>query len=197
LLSFLEFGADGLGSGRILQFAGSRHTQDLGHEVLFAWLSDSTAFVAKDTTLSPGVPKFNVPRLRNIRTGNETVPPNNQYLPYPVLGNTMILLLGQRGGAARLLSRQEFDHNPHAEGKSLITESSWTAPGAGWLYYATTNQDAVWKINLQTLKKSKIVDLPPGNRYTFGELDYSGKVITYSQRHQKTNIVKIDDLFVK
>ena len=53
--------------------------------------------------------------------------------------------------------------------------------------------------DLQSLRfrRTKILDLVPKSDLVFGSPDYADKVVTYSVRRLKTNIIKVDNLFLK
>ncbi len=193
-IAFLEI-SGGNGFCKIIHLASGRRVQDVGKGVIFRWLSDSTVAMMRDTTHVDGQSNPNFPITLNIRTGTEEALPRE--LIFPILKNTKLFVASETG--RRLLSRQEFQKNAAEAGITILkpAEVSWGDPADEWLYYATPKNDALWRLSLRTLKRSKIADLQPGYSYSFWSAEYADKVFTYSRNRLKTSIVKIDNLFVK
>ncbi|HAP35152.1 MAG TPA: hypothetical protein DCQ28_04115, partial [Bacteroidetes bacterium] len=57
------------------------------------------------------------------------------------------------------------------------------------------NRTALWKIDLRTRKKTKLMNISPGDNLKFYRTEYADKVLTYTKQRRKTSIVKIDNLF--
>jgi serine/threonine protein kinase/Tol biopolymer transport system component len=191
-LAFLEL-SGGYGFAKIIHLAGGRRIQDVGHGLILQWLSDSTVVIAKDTTNVAGQPNFNVRMLLNIRNGSEEPLPQGR----PVLNNTRVLVTA--GQEIRLLSREEYQRRPAGTGTLVASEGeiSWSHQDNEWFYYTTQRNDALWKMSLRTLKRSKIADLQSGYDYFFWGVNYADRFITYSRNRLKTSIVKVDNMFVR
>jgi serine/threonine protein kinase len=185
----------GSGLGKIIHLAGGRRVQDVGNGIIPRWFSDSTVMILRDTSHVAGQSNFTFPEKLNVRTGAEEAFPREP--SFPVLKDTKVFVSSET--EVRLLTRQEFQKNAAGAGISIFkrAEVSWSDPSDEWLYYATRKNDAIWRISFRTLKRSKIADLQPGYNYSFWSADYADKVLTYSRNRLKTNIVKIDNLFVK
>jgi len=194
-IAFLEFaGGFTNPSAKIIHLAGGRRIQNLGRGVLFQWLSDSTVLIARDTSNGER-PNFNVSRKVNLTTGKEEPLRGHPDVAIPVLNNTKYFLDGENG--ARLLTRQEFEMHPRPAGVLIVSDRGWSSRSDNFFYYSTSGNTDVWKFNFRSLRRSKIIGLPSGYRYNFGQADYADEVITYSRSRLKTNIVKVDKVFVE
>jgi hypothetical protein len=75
-----------------------------------------------------------------------------------------------------------------------MRNSTWSD---SYFYYRTRIGDAIWRMDFRTLRRSKIVDLRPSDNVVFETHDYNDKVVTYAIRKTKTNIIRVDKVFVE
>ncbi len=199
LLAFLEYsrneGIDYLGA-KIMDIAGGRRIQDLGEGVVDYWISDSLVTIVRNSSKDKKFPKYNETHLLNIRTGEEKIFFRDTVYAFPIINNTAIGYLDGKSDGY-IVSRQELSKNPNAKGTLLLKaeEFSWVNPSQSTGYYVLANRTALWKIDLRSRKKTKIMNISPGDNLKFYRTEYADKVLTYTKQRRKTSIVKIDNLF--
>lgn len=197
-ICYLEYRTDSqLLKGKIIDLAGGRKIRDLGAGIPVKWVTDSTIFIIRNSSNDPNQRRYNWQRILNLNTGVETVFFRDSADAIPLLNNTMIAY-GEKG-ILYLLSEEEFRRNPTARGKVImnvrdISASTWSD---SWFYYRTAARDALWRLNLRTLRRQKILDLQPRDNVIFEKLDYNDKILTYSIWRLKTNIIKVDNVFAE
>ncbi|MDP1675272.1 MAG: hypothetical protein Q8L88_00280, partial [Bacteroidota bacterium] len=201
LLAFMEFRlkeeVEYL-NAKIIDISGGRRIQDLGEGIVDHWISDSIVTIVRNSSKNAKQSIYNETHLLNIRTGEDKVFFRDTMYAFPLLNNSAIGYLNGLGDSY-IITRQELLKNPNAQGNLLLRadEKSRAIVSQSTAYYVLKNRSALWKINLRTRKKSKIMNIPPGDNLRFYRTEYADKVLTYTKQRRKTSIVKIDNLFLK
>ena len=199
-LAYLEITIEGntrLPHAKIIDMSGGRQVRDFGEGVINDWLSDSTVLVIRNTSKDSSKPAFNETHIVNIKTGKEKVFFKESVLAFPVLNNTSLLYVDNQG-RLYIVNRSELQKNPDAQGRFIFknNETIWGSVAGSMLYYIPREPTSVWKMDLKSLKKSKICDIPKGGNNNF-QLDKIHHIITFGRSKNKTSIVKVDNLFVE
>jgi Tol biopolymer transport system component len=183
--------------GKIINIAGDRRVRDLGVGGVIRWTSDSTMLMFRNEPGDTVSTDYRFVRHYNLNSGVESSHMGNDtlYTP-PILGGSK--LLNRYGDGLYVQKTEEFRKNPASRGMLLIrfSEMRYWVPTDSYLYYRTRSGDAIWRLDFRTLKRSKVVDLRPSDN-VIEKLDYNDKVLTYAIRKTKTNIVRVDKVFVE
>jgi Tol biopolymer transport system component len=182
---------------KIIDIGGGRRIQDMGEGRIQGWISDSLILVTRNTSMDKNHPEYNESHVVNTRTGVDTLFFRKSTFAGPDAGNTVITYTDLKSGWY-MVSRKELSKNPSAKG-SLIFQSNEVAWGDGsptTAYYVSGDRKVLWKMDWRSLKKSKIIDLPPGDNRNFN-YDRFRNAITFGRFKGKTSIVKVDNVFLK
>ena len=197
-IAFIEYrpGSDRV-EGKVINIAGDRRVRDLGVGFPVQWITDSTLLMRRNSSADVERPRYRLTKELNLNTESETVFFRDTVNSGPILKNTMIWYGGET--ALYILGTEESRKHPTARGTMLMR---WEELNAGrnsdsFLYYRTRNRDALWRLNFRTLNRSKIIDLRPTDNVIFEAMDYNDRVVTYSIRKTKTNIVRVDGVFIE
>ena len=186
-------------NAKVLDLAGGRRIHDLGEGVVGGWASDSIVYIWRNSSDDPDRPKYSSERTLNLNTMKESVFFRDTIPAMNILENTAILYFID--DKYRLLQMSEYRKDPLTQGDVILDKGeilrgqSW--PSYSWLYYRSAQTGALWGLNYRTLKRSKILDVPSSTDIYPGQPDYNDKVVIYSKQRLKTNIVRIDNLFVE
>jgi len=181
----------------VITISGGKHTTNLGEGVPIYWLTDSTIIVVRNIAAEKEYPKYSEAHSVNINTNEDKLFFRKGIPAVPVLDNAAILYSSDN--MVRIVSRKELSVNADALGKILMKQSDFSSDiiSNRFVYYTTQDPKTLWKMNLKTNVRSKIIDLPQGDQISFGDIDYKDRTVTYQRFNRKTNIVKVDNLFTK
>jgi serine/threonine protein kinase len=181
---------------RILDLAGGRRVRDLGEGLIAQWITDSLVIVARPATPDTLRPTYPMAKVYELSTNREYFAYKDSVRALPLLQNSAIGYFGEK--AFRILPASTFRSNPAAQGTVIvrIDEMSASFSSDSWFYFRSAARDAFWKVDLKTLRRTKILDLIPRDNINFGGADYNDKIVTYSIQKLKTKIVKIDNVFL-
>jgi Tol biopolymer transport system component len=199
-LAFLEITVEGnttFRHARIIDMSGGRQVREFGEGIIADWVSDSVVIVIRNISKDSTKPNFNETRVLNINTGKEKVFSKDSTRAFPVLNNSAVIYRDNER-KLYLVSRSELTKNPNGKGRLVFNENEtyWAGTLANTLYYVPRIPASVWEMDLRTLKKSKICDIPEGDNSNF-QLDKIHHVLTFCRSKNKTSIVKVDNLFAE
>jgi serine/threonine protein kinase len=182
----------------ILDLSGGRRNRDFGEGVVDAWTSDSVVVIWRNSAAEHEYPNYSILRSLNLNTSQESVVFKDTVIASPVMNSTAIVYL--RNDEWWYLKMQEYRKDSSAVGKSILRRSEISDNNAlcsdSWFYFRSANTGALWRTDFKTLRRSKIIDIPLSKNIVLGVPDWNDKVVTYCIRRLKTNIVKIDHLFL-
>jgi serine/threonine protein kinase len=197
LISFAEIvrSRPRIGNARILDLAGGRRVRNLGEGFIERWISDSVVHIFRNSSRDSLRPNYSIGKLLNLNTNQEYFYFRDSVDAVPLLKNTAIGYIDS--AFFRILSTATFRRNPSAQGAVVGRLDELNGPWSdSWIYYRSRTRNSLWKLDLRTLQRSKIIDVQPGDNIQFGGADYNDKVVTYSIQKLKTRIVKIDKVFL-
>ena len=183
------------GYGRILDLAGGRRVRDLGEGFIERWISDSVMHVFRNSSRDSLRPNYSIGKLFNLKTNQEYFYLRDSVDAVPMLKYSSIGYIDRP--FYRILPMETFRRNPSAQGAVVGRLDEVNGPASdSWLYYRSTPRNSLWKLDLRTLQRTKIIDVQPGDNLQWGGADYNNRVVTYSIQKLKTRIVKIDKVFL-
>ncbi len=184
-----------IGYGRILDLAGGRRVRDLREGFIEEWISDSVVHVYRNSSRDSLRPNYSIGKLLNLNTNQEYFYFRDSVDAVPLLKYSSIGYVDK--AFYRILPMETFRRNPSAQGVTVGRLDELNGPSSdSWLYYRSTTRNSLWKLDLRTLQRSKIIDVQPGDNIQWGGADYNNRVVTYSIQKLKTKIVKIDKVFL-
>ncbi len=199
LLSYFEYREGSAESlrAKVLDIAGGRRVRDLGAGIPRQWFTDSTLMISRDTTGSRENPRYDFPKRLNLNTGEEIINTLDTANAWKVLNGTMIAYVGTDG--VYIVRPEEYDRKPNQGGRLVVrfSDAFFGRTTDSFVYYRSADRSGLWRIDYRTLKRTKITDLRPADNISMEFLDYNDKLVTYSIRNTKTNIVRVDNVFVK
>jgi hypothetical protein len=218
-ISYLEFPEGpsvSTGKIKVLDLAKGNLPSDFGYGSVIRWLSDSVIVIQKITAkkyidfkhlggrgkISPSDQNDQSTksvRLLNIITGKEEYFFRDSVeFATPVLNNTNIIYAEPNVLDFFIVTKKEFEKNPYTQGDFLFSprKLGWTdATFSDRSIYYQTN-DGIGKYDLRTKHASKIIALP-GVNVRLSQGGYNGNFVSYVRLQIKTNIVKIDSVFIR
>lgn len=198
-LSYLEYipkdGVDYL-RAKVVDISNGHRIQDFGEGIIDSWLSDSLVVIIRNISKDEKNPKYNESHLLNLISGEEKIFFKDSTYAFPILGNALIGY-SDSDNNFWIVSRQELAKNAQAKGTMVfgVKEISSLSKSEKFAYYIPNQKAAMWKLDLRTMKKTKIMNLAPGDNIQLILPDRSDNVLTYTKHKRKTSIVKIDNLF--
>lgn len=182
---------------KIIDVSAGYITRDYGYGELEKWVNDSVAVITKFDSLHDNYPYLS-PRLLNVRNGQmKRFFRDSTSFAIPVLNKSRYVYWPRHSRYLYIISKNELNKNPLAQGKTITDANNIKTVyfTEKWFYYNTN--EAIWKINLKTLRKTKILDLTGGIGMHIIETLHNDKVLTYVRHQIKTNLNEINDLFLK
>ena len=220
-LSYLEFSKGpnvSIPRIKILNLTEGRNPKDYGYAQFLKWVDDSLLLIQRISGPQmldyerlggrgkPGTAEkiegklSHSIKMLNVKTGKEQkFFRDSVRIAIPVLGGSKFIYVSDNRPHAYIVSKEELKKNPKARGRLLFSKSKNIRLSGDpifsdkWMYFRAN--DAIWRMNLETLNSFKVYDIKKGENILLQNCGYNDNFITYTKRESKKNLIKIDNLF--